>query len=231
MKDAQVTTFGMIQCQELNRSFPHEQNISKIFSSPYCRALETVGMGFTSLVEKGVEVIPDCDLQDFPNTPYETGRSIKRLRNREVIQPMNVRWSDIKGKWPPRQMPDDEDSLWTICTARAAMYRRVLRNFYETAQASPRESEQDSSPVEMLVVSHNGFLTHMERGFECNHSDPQEEAWQNTQYKTFEVLPREYVDVYGLQQHFVLVETRESRGVGNTRGKICKKRPQEPLAV
>jgi hypothetical protein len=58
----------------------------------------------------------------------------------------------------------------------------------------------------------------MENHFESSHLDARY-GWHNTDFKSFEFIPRDWEDMFGIQQEYVLRETDDSRWLSYKRFK------------
>jgi broad specificity phosphatase PhoE len=215
--DPELTEHGRLQCVKLSKEFPYMDKISQIFCSPACRTLETVKYSFQPILESGIQITPWEDIKECGSSCAQKGSSIPALK--EKFESLPIVWEYIEGKWPNALLPK-EPNLFKRRGERAGLFEKILDRIFKSGQNASRTGLpilEEESPIEILIVSHGGFLQALEDHFEHGNTDPRHKSWGNTTFKSFEIMPRDWVDIFGVPQQYVLIETEHSRATGQVR--------------
>lgn len=142
MPDPDLTPLGKEQCEELCRSFPFHDRITRIISSPLRRTLYTAIEAFGR--EELYPILALDSLQEVSDAPSDTGSAIDVL-NQEFGNKVDL--SQVSETWTDKTSCSPFQADIAKLEARAALARQALYNLLDL--------EGDDHVV---VVTHGDYL-------------------------------------------------------------------------
>lgn len=224
LPDPDLTDLGKQQCAKLQETFSSEQHdkVTHLVASPMRRTIYTCLLGFAPAIARlagngngrgGIIALPD--LQEISLFPCDTGSEVEDLlrefKNGEVdFGRVQEGWND---KGPGSEYAPEMRKL----EARA---RRARRFFWELGQEYFLEQLQEQGKTNgddrdgkeeanIVAVTHGGFLHFLTQdwdGLDVGKGT----GWDNTEYRSYEVILEETGEEGEGKGEVKLVETKRS---------------------
>jgi broad specificity phosphatase PhoE len=151
IRDPDLTDLGLTQASALAASFPALSSAAVVLTSPMTRAIQTTLAAFGAIIEDGVELVLEPDLQERSDLPCDTGSDLATLGER--FGHLGVAFQrSLDDHWYLKEGPyaaDDE-----AVAARARTVRRTLQELANRlAEGGLAETKRD-----IVVVTHGVFM-------------------------------------------------------------------------
>ncbi|KAF5964043.1 histidine phosphatase superfamily, clade-1 [Fusarium bulbicola] len=139
LPDTDLTPLGQEQARSLISKHPELANVDLIVSSPLRRTLQTTLLGFSSQLERGLQIVALPEVQEVSDLNCDTGSDISVIRAEFQQQPVDFSlvepgWEVKEGKWAP-----------------------AIDSILERARAA-RQWLSERPESEIVVVTHGCFL-------------------------------------------------------------------------
>ncbi|TQS31376.1 hypothetical protein Golomagni_08345 [Golovinomyces magnicellulatus] len=188
LPDPDLTPLGKEQCEELRRSFPFHDRITRIISSPLRRTLHTTVNVFGK--DNLYPILALDSLQEVSDLSSDTGSEIDALQH-EFGDKVDL--SQVSQSWTDKTTSSPFQADITKLEARAAQARKTLYSLLDF-----------DGDDHVVVVTHGDYLHFLTEDW---HGVPEQGfyVWKNCEYRSYQFDPTGK-DVAGAR----LVETETS---------------------
>ncbi|KAI1381457.1 phosphoglycerate mutase-like protein [Hypoxylon crocopeplum] len=198
IRDPRLTSAGIMECLALSQDIrPFRRKVTRIFSSPLRRAIETASIGIKPIVGEDIKVILLPELQEINATPSGTGSPKERLIKKYGTSQLDM--SALDDDWWHKGPETRFSQGPAKVEARALEARRRLR---EAARSDAAGSNTDAH---ILVITHGEFAHWLTEDF-VGISRLSKTGWANVELRSYQFADLNGPDTDGA----VLVETQES---------------------
>ncbi|EWG47656.1 hypothetical protein FVEG_07713 [Fusarium verticillioides 7600] len=184
LPDTDLTPLGQEQAKGLISKCPELVNVDLIVSSPLRRTLQTTLLGFSSQLERGLQIVALPEVQEVSAMNCDTGSDLAVIKEEFRQEPVDFSlvepgWQVKEGKWAP-----------------------VVGSISERARAA-RQWLSERPESEIVVVTHGCFL-HFFTDDWVNSVNPDGTDWANAEVRSYTISHDD-------REGPVLCETIESR--------------------
>ena len=163
MHDPSLTPFGEQQCATLRETFPYQDKICLLISSPLRRTIYTTLFSFTPAFDNGRcqhNIVALPEIQESSDFPCDTGSDLDQLAREMTENHVPVDLSLVKEDWNVKKL----DSKWAP-TSEALSKRAREARIYIRDRILDLQEGGEKSP-EVVVVTHGGFLHYFTEDWE-----------------------------------------------------------------
>ncbi|OTB05358.1 hypothetical protein M426DRAFT_21951 [Hypoxylon sp. CI-4A] len=197
VSDPEITNTGTAQCEILRRSYPYSNMVTRVFSSPLKRAIDTALRSTSPAIKNRIKFTLLPELQEINCT--QSGRGTSRYKLELHYSHEHLDTTELTEDWY-RKGPD---TAFFPDPAKVDERARVSRAMIRQAAKEAVASGKDDAHI--VVVTHGEFAHWLTNDF-VGTAYKLNTGWANTEWRSYQftdVMAPQNVDVQ-------LVETQES---------------------